>query len=114
MDADARPHAHEWAEPNPAGTWLTPRELDDVLLNRYPPPARELRETLAQRYGVAPEQLLLGNGSNEVLLNTFLVFGGHGRTTLLFQPTYSMHRRLAIIAGGGVSDELVGLPYELD
>src|SRR3954454_16408639 len=100
MDADVRLHANEWAEANPAGGWLTPDELDDVLLNRYPAAARELRETLAMRYGVLPEQLLLGNGSNEVLLNPFLVFGGHGRRTLLFQPTYSMHRRLAIIAGG--------------
>ena len=114
MDADVRLHANEWTEPNPAGNWLTPAELDDVLLNRYPQPALDLRGALASRYGVAPEQLVLGNGSNEVLLNTFLTFGGHGRRTLLYQPTYSMHQRLAIIAGGQVIDELVGLPYEVD
>jgi len=114
MDADVRLHANEWTEPNPAGAWLTQQELGEVLLNRYPKPAVELRQTLAKRYGVAPEQLILGNGSNEVLLNTFLVFGGHDRRTLLYQPTYSMHRRLAVIAGGEVVDELVGLPYDLD
>jgi len=113
MEADVRLNANEWAEPNRAGTWLTPAELDAVLLNRYPTPALELRHALARRYGVAPEQLVLGNGSNEVLLNTFLVFGGHDRRTLLFQPTYSMHGRLAVIAGGTVVDELVGLPYDL-
>ena len=48
-----------------------------------------------------------------MLLNTFLVFGGHGRTTLLFQPTYSMHGRLTTIAGGTVVDEVIGLPYDL-
>ena len=114
MAAEVRLHANEWTEPNPAGSWLTPQELDALLLNRYPAPALELRNTLARRYGVSPDQLIFGNGSNEVLLNTFLVFGGRDRRTLLFQPTYSMHRRLAITAGGDVVDELVGLPYELD
>jgi histidinol-phosphate aminotransferase len=112
MAADVRLHANEWAEPNPAGHWLTPAELDDVLLNRYPG-ASDLRPALASRYRVAPDQLVLGNGSNEVLLYTFLLFGGHGRRTLLFQPTYSMHARLTVIAGGTVIDEDVGLPYDL-
>jgi len=113
VKADVRLNANEWAEPNPAGDWLTPQELDAVLLNRYPSPAVDLRGLLAERYHVEPDQLVLGNGSNEVLLNTFLVFGGHGRRTLLFQPTYSMHARLSIIAGGTVVDELIGLPYDI-
>ncbi len=111
--ADVRLQANEWAEPNPAGQWLTPAELDAVLLNRYPGAAVDLRALLAERYRVEPDQLVIGNGSNEVLLNTFLVFGGHGRRTLLFQPTYSMHGRLTVIAGGTVVDERVGFPYEL-
>src|SRR5207249_11577505 len=105
----------EWAEPNPASDHLTTAELDAILLNRYPTAlaSAQLRETLARRLGVAPDQLIFGNGSNEVLLLVFLVFGGHGRTTLLFQPTYSMHARLSVIAGGRVVDERVGLPYDL-
>ncbi|MGH2499997.1 MAG: pyridoxal phosphate-dependent aminotransferase [Candidatus Limnocylindria bacterium] len=113
MKADVRLQANEWAEPNPASAWLAPAELAGVLLNRYPSAAVELRAALAERYGVAPDQLIIGNGSNEVLLNTFLVFGGHGRRTLLFQPTYSMHGRLTTIAGGTVADEHVGLPYAI-
>src|SRR5207249_7469831 len=113
VKADVRLSANEWAEPNPAGDWLTPQELDAVLLNRYPTAALDLRGLLAERYRVEPDQLVIGNGSNEVLLNTFLVFGGHGRTTLLFQPTYSMHARLTVIAGGTVVDELIGLPYDI-
>ena len=115
MAADVRVHANEWAEPHPAGLYLSPDELNDILLNRYPTAAAsaELRAGLAQRFGVKPEQLIFGNGSNEMLLNTFLVFGGHGRTTLLFQPTYSMHARLTQIAGGASVDENVGLPYDV-
>lgn len=113
--AEVRVNANEWAEPNRAGTYLTPEELNEVLLNRYPAAvgAVALRATLAERFGVTPDQLIFGNGSNEVLLNTFLVFGGHGRATLLFQPTYSMHERLAQIAGGTVVNEEIGLPYDL-
>lgn len=113
--ADVRVQANEWAEPNPAARWLTTDELNDVLLNRYPSgqTSGALREALAAKYAVAADQIILGNGSNELLLSTFLVFGGAGRTTLLFQPTYSMHARLAVIAGGTVAEELVGLPYEL-
>ena len=113
MAAEVRVNANEWAEPHPAGLYLSPDELNDILLNRYPTAAAsaELRAALAQRFGVTPEQLIFGNGSNEMLLNTFLVFGGHGRTTLLFQPTYTMHARLTQIAGGTTVDENVGLPY---
>lgn len=115
MAADVRVNANEWAEPNPASDHLTAVELDAILLNRYPTARASdlLRETLAQRLGVGTDQLIFGNGSNEVLLNTFLVFGGHGRRTLLFQPTYSMHARLTQIAGGTVADEPIGLPYDL-
>src|SRR3979490_1781589 len=102
VKADARLNANEWAEPNPAGDWLPPQELDAALPNRCPSLAVDLGGLLAERYHVEPDQLVLGNGSNEVLVNTFLVFGGHGRRTLLFQPTYSMHARLSMIAGGTV------------
>ena len=111
--AEVRLAANEWAEPNRAAEWLTAAELNDILLNRYPSGAVDLRAALASRYGVTPDQLVLGNGSNEVLLNTFLVFGGHGRRVLLFQPTYSMHERLAVVAGGTVVNERVGFPYDL-
>lgn len=115
VTADVRVNANEWADPNPAGLYLTSQELDDILLNRYPSAAAsaDLRAALAARYGTKPEQLIFGNGSNDVLLQVFFVFGGHGRTTLLFQPTYNMHQRLAVIAGGTVAEEQVGLPYDI-
>ena len=111
MRAEVRIQANEWPEPNPASRYITSAELEDVLLNRYPSRGDALRQVLGERWGVGPDQLVLGNGSNEVLLGVFLVFGGHGRKTLLFQPTYSMHSRLAVIAGGTAVDEMIGLPY---
>jgi len=109
----ARLNANEWPEPTPAGQYLTQPELDRLLLNRYPGPATEIRSLLSQQYGVAPEQLFFGNGSNDTIMQLFLIFGGHGRTTLLFQPTYNLHGRFTIMAGGTLANEMIGLPYEL-
>ncbi len=108
-----RMNANEWPEPTPAGTYLTQPELDRLHLNRYPGPAAEIRSILATQYGVEPGQLLFGNGSNDTIMQLFLVFGGHGRTTLLFQPTYNLHGRFTTIAGGTLANETIGLPYRL-
>ena len=113
--ADVRIQSNEWPEPNPVGRFLQPPDLDSILLNRYPDTAAtRLREVLSDQWGVGPDQLMFGNGSNEILLNTFLVFGGAGRTVLFFTPTYLMYARLGQILGMNVVAERVGLPYELD
>jgi len=108
-----RLNANEWPEPTPAGSFLSPEELDRIILNRYPGPAAEIRTILSKQYGVEPDQLMFGNGSNDTIMQLFLVFGGHGRTTLLFQPTYNLHGRFTVIAGGTLVNEMVGLPYHL-
>ncbi|TMG71397.1 MAG: histidinol-phosphate aminotransferase family protein [Chloroflexi bacterium] len=113
LKADVRINANEWPEPNRAARYLTPDVVEGVLLNRYPGRGDELREILAARWRTQPDRLILGNGSNELLLQVFLVFGGHGRKTLLFHPTYSMHGRLTQLAGGSVVEEMIGLPYEV-
>jgi histidinol-phosphate aminotransferase len=113
--AEVRLQSNEWPEPNPVGRFLRSDDLDEILLNRYPDTAAaRLRTLLAEEWSVAPDQLLFGNGSNEILLTTFLVFGGHGRTVLFFTPTYLMYARLGQILGMNVVAERVGLPYELD
>jgi histidinol-phosphate aminotransferase len=113
--AEVRLQSNEWAEPTPLARYLSPRDLDATMLNRYPDvAAAELRTLLARRWGVMPEQVILGNGSNEVLLYTFLVFGGPGRTLLVFTPTYTMYARLARLSGMHVHEESVGVPYSLD
>lgn len=108
-----RLNANEWPDPTPAARYLGADELEKILLNRYPGPAVELRQVLAKQYGVQADQLLFGNGSNDAILSLFLIFGGHGRTTLLFRPTYELHGRLSVLAGGRVASEMVGLPYHL-
>ena len=113
--AAVRLQANEWGEPTPLSRYLTSADLDDTSLNRYPDQsAALLREALAAELGVGADQLVVGNGSNEVLLYTFLIFGGPGRTLLVFTPTYSMYGRLGALVGMRVRNEVVGLPYDLD
>ncbi|WP_031515510.1 histidinol-phosphate transaminase [Desulfofalx alkaliphila] len=66
---------------------------------RYPDPvANDLRRDLADYAGVQPEQILVGNGSDEIILNLAMAFGG-GRSVVIAAPTFSMYRIDSQIAG---------------
>ncbi len=63
-----------------------------VPLNRYPDPlANELRDLIACANGLDREQVLVGNGGDELLFNTALAWGGPGRTFLNLPPTFSVY-----------------------
>ncbi|MFI9551679.1 histidinol-phosphate transaminase [Nonomuraea endophytica] len=82
-------------------------------LNRYPDrDAVELRAELAGYlgHGLSGEQVWAANGSNEVLQQILQAFGGHGRTALGFEPSYSMHP----IITSGTSTEWVDGTREED
>ncbi|GAB6180245.1 histidinol-phosphate transaminase [Desulfotomaculum defluvii] len=69
------------------------------LVTRYPDSdAKELRQAIAQYCGVSPEQVMAGNGSDELILNILLTFGTGGRV-IITNPTFSMYRIHAMIAG---------------
>lgn len=80
------------------------RAVADVAvdLNRYPDrDATALRSALAQyltrETGVAVDgaRVWAANGSNEVMHQIFLAFGGPGRLAMTFDPTYSMYPEYA-------------------
>jgi histidinol-phosphate aminotransferase len=61
-------------------------------LRLYPDPhAMRLREAIAARYDVAPEQVFVGNGSDEVLAHTFQALLKHDRPLLFPDVTYSFY-----------------------
>ena len=67
-------------------------------INRYPD--REfttLRESLATYvgHGMTAQNIWAANGSNEILQQLFMAFGGPGRKALSFSPTYSMYSLIA-------------------
>jgi histidinol-phosphate aminotransferase len=63
-------------------------------LNRYPDrDAVGLRDDLAGYlgHGLTREQVWAANGSNEIMQQLLMAFGGPGRMALGFEPSYSMH-----------------------
>lgn len=66
-------------------------------VNRYPDPhQRSLKEVLAEQKGVRADQLLLGNGSDEVLDLIFRAFCEPKRDNVItLPPTYGMYKVLA-------------------
>ena len=75
-----------------------------ATLNRYPDrEATDLRAALAAYlgHGLTVDQMWAANGSNEILQQLLMAFGGAGRTALGFVPSYSMHRLIALATGTG-------------
>lgn len=69
-----------------------------LTANRYPDREfTELRDGLAEYlgHGLSREHVWAANGSNEVLQQILLAFGGSGRSVLGFEPSYSMYSILA-------------------
>ncbi|SDJ95174.1 histidinol-phosphate transaminase [Microbulbifer yueqingensis] len=72
---------------------LADPQLADAL-RRYPDPeSTELCATIAAQEGLAPEQVFVGNGSDEVLAHTFYSFFRRGADEPLLYPeiTYSFY-----------------------
>jgi histidinol-phosphate aminotransferase len=70
-----------------------------TTLNRYPDrDATDLRKDLADYlgHGLTVQNVWAANGSNEVLQQILQVFGGPGRSAIGFEPSYSMHRLIAL------------------
>src|SRR5882672_523216 len=61
-------------------------------LRLYPDPeAQELREALAVHHGIKPEQVFVGNGSDEVLAHTFAALLKQPKPLLFPDVTYSFY-----------------------
>jgi histidinol-phosphate aminotransferase len=81
------------------------RELAALELNRYPDPThQELRAELSHQVGVAPEALLIGNGSDEIIQMLITCFAeprpGQARARIAYpSPTFVVFRGAALAVG---------------
>jgi histidinol-phosphate aminotransferase len=67
-------------------------------LQRYPDPVcTKLREQIAGIHGCAPDQVFVGNGSDEILALAARAFAERGGTIGYFEPSYSLYPVLAAI-----------------
>jgi histidinol-phosphate aminotransferase len=87
------------------------------LVNRYPDRhAAAVRRLLADRHGLAPERIALGNGAAELLQAAALALLGRGDELVMPWPSYPLYPLLAAHAGarpviaehGRLSDAVTG------
>ena len=107
LDAMENPYA--WPE-DVKQAWL--QTLHDVAINRYPDPdARRLRERLRTALGVpAGMELILGNGSDELIQMTLMALAKPGAVVLAPTPTFVMYEMIA----GFVGMQFTGVPLAED
>lgn len=76
---------------------------EEIAFNRYPDSsASELKTAIAGYAGVNSDQILLGNGSDEVIQLILATFGGVGKYVVLHPPTFGMYDAAACVSGTGV------------
>lgn len=95
---DAMENPYRWPD-ELVQYWL--EGLRQVAINRYPDPqALELKERLRSVMEVpAAFDILLGNGSDELLQLILLAIAAPGRTVLVPEPSFAMYRLLAVALG---------------
>ena len=80
-------------------------EIRKVHLNRYPDPlANGLRDLIAEANGLDRDNVIVGNGGDELLFNIALAYGGPGRTMLNIPPTFSVYAYNAMLTRTNVVD----------
>jgi len=86
-------------------------EMEKVDWNRYPDPCAEgLRQILSQQLQVGPPQIMLGNGSDELIQCILLAFGGPQVKTLSPVPTFAMYEIISCSTGC----QFIGVPLGPD
>jgi histidinol-phosphate aminotransferase len=82
------------------------------LLNRYPDPSgKALKAAIAMQHGVDPNQILLGNGSHELLMQLAQVFAGPGDEVLVSRYCFAVYPIATQAAGANL---VVVEPYASD
>ena len=106
---DAMENPYTWPE-EMVEAWL--ETLREVSLNRYPDPgARALKQGLRDCMRVpADQEILLGNGSDELIQMIALAVAQPGRVVLAPEPSFVMYRMIATLAGM----DYVGVPLDRD
>lgn len=128
IDVAVRLNTNEAPEPPPTEFLeaLT-RAVGEIHWNRYPDrSATVLRERIARVEQplvptmISSDNVIVANGSNEVLQSVCLAYGGPGRSVLTIEPTYQLHSHIARTTGTDVvsvdrnDDFTIDLPAVLE
>ncbi len=106
---DAMENPYSWPAPL-VDEWLA--ALRQVSLNRYPDPgAARLKRQLRSTFAVPVDSdILLGNGSDELIQMILMAVAGPGRSVLAPEPAFSMYK----IISSSVGMDYHGVPLKSD
>ena len=96
LDANENPYENRW--------------------NRYPDPDQaELKKTLSEIKGISTKNILLGNGSDEILDMIFRVFCEPGKDNIIINtPTFGMYSVLANLNNIAIKNIVLTNDFQLD
>lgn len=83
-----------------------PKALKTIKTNRYPDPeAKDVKKLLSKRFSILPENILQGNGSDELIYYLVTTFGG---PVLYPTPTFSMYG----IISQALGEKTIAIPLD--
>ena len=89
--------------------------LDEIAFNRYPDPlAERLVDSFAEYYGVDPEYVTAGNGSDELIFLIESAFLQKGDKMLVVAPDFSMYKFYSSICEVKCESFIKGDDLEID
>jgi len=97
----------------------TLKSIDYEKLRLYPnPTADKVRNTIADIYGVKCDNIVVGNGSDDILTVAIRSFVGENQSIACFEPTYSLYPVLAKIQNATTLkielDENLGFAFPME
>ena len=106
---DAMENPYSWPEPVKQA-WL--QRLQEIALNRYPDPGARILKQDLRAFLTVPEKIdiLLGNGSDELIQIILMALAKPGAVVLAPTPTFVMYQMIATVVGM----KFVGVPLTPD
>lgn len=110
---DAMENPYSWP-PEMVADWQ--RRLEGAALNRYPDAtAAKVKDGLRKVMGISGDHdILLGNGSDEIIQLLAMAVAGSGRTLLAPEPGFVMYRMIASFVGMGYCGVPLDENFDLD
>ncbi len=106
-------NTNESPEASPAAVAAL-RDAAAASIRLYPDPiSHELRDVAARRHGVQPEQVVFGNGSDDLLNLLIRVACDPGDRVVAATPSYSLYPVLAAIGGCDIREVPLGDDFAL-
>lgn len=90
------------------------REIDTIAFNRYPTQRRaEVQGLIAGMHGVGADQVVMGNGLDEIIFLLMQAFG-LGRRVIVQSPSFSEYVAAAMVGGAQLARVPLGAGLQVD